>query len=146
MRSVWVPLFEDVPLLHIPFLPSLLPIRGLVRNSRECRLWRCSEIHWRASLCHCNRSLRTRLSRILYVRCVPRARQSFCAPVALPWWWADNYAVPVTRCAPLSDLPVLLLGEDPDMGTPLRGRTPSHTVLTLPAFEKGPGPPFVEGV
>ena len=35
VRSVWVPLFEDVP-FHIPFLPSLLSRRDLVRPSREC--------------------------------------------------------------------------------------------------------------
>ena len=35
VRGGWVPLFEDVPLL-IPFLPSLILRRDLVRNSREC--------------------------------------------------------------------------------------------------------------
>jgi len=45
----------------------------------------------------------------------------------------------------LSHLGKIMLCAAWRMGTPLRGRTPSHTVLTLPAFEKGPGHQF-EGV
>ena len=33
VRSVWIPLFEDIP-LHIPFLPSLPSRRDLVTASR----------------------------------------------------------------------------------------------------------------
>ena len=60
-----------------------------------------------------------------------------------------SIVVLVNCFVPRSDLTVLL-GRDPDVrsvfDTPLRGRTPpSQTVLTLPAFEKGPGPHF-EGV
>ena len=48
------------------------------------------------------------------------------------------------------DLIVLLVGGDPDMRgvwVPLFEdvRTPSHTILTFPDFEKGRSPPF-EGV
>ena len=64
VRSVWIPLFEDIP-LHIPFLPSLPSRRDLVTASREWWLWRCSEPHWGASLRHCNRYLSARQ----YARC-----------------------------------------------------------------------------
>ncbi len=80
-----------------------------------------------------------------------RTWQGFFALVGLLWRAGRPvlWCLPLALCAPLSDLPVLF-GGDPvvrtrRMGTPLRGRTPSHTILTLPAFEKGLGHQF-EGV
>ena len=82
-------------------------------------------------------------SRVVLARVV--RWQGFCALVVLLCRSVQtSIMVPTTHCAPLSDF-LVLLGGGPDVHGPLRGRTPSHTVRILPAFEKGPGPQF-EGV
>ena len=95
VRSVWVPLFEDVP-LHIP----------------------------------------------LFLFTLHRKDAQFEGVLVVD---GDLASLAVERVCSIATVDCVLFGGDPYVQGVWVPRTPSHTVLTLPAFDRGPGSQF-EGV